>query len=325
MIGGKIIDFVAQAVDTHLVNRNEFLADEIVQGFIHYFAVALNQWTVTYTSDFPRIQPEHRNFQVVGVEQALARYAWPASFTAPAYIDGYNYHEGQAYGCYGWDSTLHALTYFRAGLQLVIDAQEDQSTLGWCEQILRWGLGNRWNRTYGQVQQIGENHGGIANYLSDARNQLALNIIDTDNLTAEVIPYASSGLVKIHTLASNDGLIILDSRVSAALGECINHYLGQIHSDQIPTLLRVPRRLYPASRIPTPLAKGVNHPIFTRDHRWIQAQVRVSWLLQAVLQQQSDIFHGDDFCLRAHKLEAALFMMGAQVGPCHHQFPPVPG
>lgn len=161
--------------------------------------------------------------------------------------------------------------------------------------------------------------GGVPNYLNDARQLIILESVDTDNIMAQTVPYASSGLAKIHSLASEDGLVIFDSRVSAAIGECINHYLREVGEQTIPDVLKVPRA---ADRIPTPVG-NVNHPGFTRDYRWIEAQVRVSWLLHAALDDNPQIFPKHDHRTRAHMLEAALFMMGAKVGPAHHQFPAV--
>jgi hypothetical protein len=143
--------------------------------------------------------------------------------------------------------------------------------------------------------------------------------VDTDNINAALIPYASSGLAKIHSLASEDGLVILDSRVAAALGECINHHLRANGYNAIPDVLKVPRHRTDPRRIPTPLVPGgANHPRFTYDDRWIEAQVRVSWLLHAVLDHNPQVFPNPNIRERAHMLEAALFMMGAQVGPNHH-------
>jgi hypothetical protein len=186
------------------------------------------------------------------------------------------------------------------------------------------GLGaNRWQGPYRHLLQIAQQEPfGLCRYLNRVRELIALDNANTDDITPAAIPFASSGMAKIHSLVSADGLVIFDARVAAALGECINYYLREVvHVHAISEILRIPRDTKP-TRIPSPVEPGGdNHPIFTRDYRWLEAQVRVSWLIQAALQRSPQVFAHDDLVSRARMLEAALFMMGAQTGPDHHHFP----
>jgi hypothetical protein len=290
-------------------------------------------WRVEYVSNYRRLRAADRHFCAIGVTQALERYAWPSSFTAPenATVEDNDYAEGAPCDSYDWNSNRAALRYLGIGLQESIAANDDHRTLRWCKAILYWGLGaNRWKRPYDQLRKLGLARGcaGVSRYLAEARQHLRLELTDTENVTAAVIPYASSGLAKIHSLASDDGLVILDSRVGAALGECINHYLREIlQKATIPDVLEVPRESPSTgvrpNRIPSPLGQqgNVNHPTFTYDYRRIRAQIRVSWLLHEVLRINQQLFPKGTIQSRAHKLEAALFMMGAWVGTNHHSFP----
>jgi hypothetical protein len=183
-------------------------------------------------------------------------------------------------------------------------------------------MGNRWRASFQQLLRIAErtDRNGVCRYLDGVRQRISLENVDTDEITAGTVPYASSGLAKIHSLASDDGLVIFDSRVAAALGECINYYLREVtHEHIIPNVLKVPRDPRP-HRTPTAVGAGENgnHPKFKRDYRWIEAQVRVSWLLHAALDASPQIFPSHDLGSRAHMLEAALFMMGAKTGQYHH-------
>ncbi len=310
------------------MNREQFLADGDVQGFLNYFSHALQGWTVQYITTYRQILHEHRNFQATGVNDALLRYAWPGSFVAPAQIQHFNFVGSQEYATYCWESNRTALNYLSAGLRAAIDADDNNPTAQWCEAILQWGMGNRWEAPYQRLLEIGAmpGNGGASQYLNHVQQLVTLETVETNNITAASVPYASSGLVKIHSLASEDGLVILDSRVAASLGECINHYLRTQGRNAIPNVLTIPRDTQ-AHRVPTPVVVQpyVNQPVFNRalGYRWIEAQVRVSWLLHAVLNLTPEIFPGLAMPSRAHMLEAALFMMGAQVG-ANHQFPNVP-
>jgi hypothetical protein len=308
------------------MNRGEFLEHPEVGRFLDYFSLAMVGWTVEYHSQYRRIRPDGRHFTAVGVEQALNQYAWPARFEAPEDLEGYPFIAGRLYeDAYDWNSNRVALNYLRTGLQRSILGGTDDRALHWCQAILFWGLGaNRWQRPHHNLWQIAQQEPlGLCGYLNRVRGLLALDNANTDDITAAAIPFASSGIAKIHSLASADGLVIFDSRVAAALGECINYYLREVaHVHAIPGILRIPRDAK-ANRTPTPVGLGAdgNHPIFTRDYRWLEAQVRVSWLVQAALQRNPQVFSHDDPVSRAHMLEAALFMMGAQTGQDHHHFP----
>jgi hypothetical protein len=162
--------------------------------------------------------------------------------------------------------------------------------------------------------------GSISAFLAHTQAVLALGVVDTAHINQALIPYASSGTAKIHSLASTDGLVIFDSRVAATLGECINEYLRRQGDMTIPPNLRIFIELNhgqgnPGQRVPQPLASGANHPGFVRDHRWIECQVRVSWMFEAVLKRNLDIFPHLPLAERMHHLEAACFMMGAYLQP----------
>jgi hypothetical protein len=125
-----------------------------------------------------------------------------------------------------------------------------------------------------------------------------------------LIPYMSSGLGKVHSLAAPDGLIIYDSRVALALTREIHLFLQQRGEAVIPEplKLRVAR-----GRVPPSVGDDKhNHPQFVRDWTWMQAQIRASWILQAALEENPLIFQVYPMPDRMHKAEAALFMLGAQ-------------
>lgn len=307
------------------MNRTQFLNDPDVRGFLDFFsgggescrcgagvggADCLHHLEVEYRTRFPRILPADRHFHVIGFAAALARYAWPAldTFTGPPHPP-----------LYDWASTLPFLTAARAALQGAIAAANEPAAWDAVQKILEWGVGQRSTpKILASLRGLCPGAPGrtLCGYLRTTQAALALHTVDTVNIDGTLIPYASSGMVKVHSLASDDGLVIFDSRVAATLTECINEYLRRRGVTTIPAPLRLMvRRDDQVQRDPRPLAGGANHPRFVSNHRWIACQVRASWLLQAALDRSPDLFSGMPMPERMHRLEAACFMMGAYLAP----------
>ena len=55
-----------------------------------------------------------------------------------------------------------------------------------------------------------------------------------------------------------------------------------------------------------------NHKWMQRNSgKWLENQMRASWLFRIALENYSDLWMEDDIFTRMHKLEAAFFMLGA--------------
>ena len=294
------------------MNRDDFLADRDVAGFLGFFSRCLHDLEVNYETNYRPILPAHRHFHVTGVTAAHASYAWPAknTFIGPPNPPIYN-----------WATTAVFLHTARVALVGAITARNDGATWDAVSKILVWGLGNRAPRAMARLRNdcIVQHGGSISAFLAHTQAALALGAVNTAHINPALIPYASSGTAKIHSLASTDGLVIFDSRVAATLGECINEYLRRQHAIAIPDPLKIFVEFdhpgNPLQRVPRPLANGINHSRFIRDHRWIECQVRVSWIFEAALNRNRDIFPGLPMPDRMHHLEAACFMMGAYLQP----------
>jgi hypothetical protein len=161
---------------------------------------------------------------------------------------------------------------------------------------------------------------GLEAYIAGVRAHCSLATVDTDYLDPPVI-HMNSGLAKIHSLASLDGLVVFDSRVAKALGTLISEYCHIKKIYPIPAALRLFRtsaRTPIAVSDPAGIGASDNHRLFPqqpfaattpRNLAWLDAQIRVSWLIEAVLIGFPGIFPG--LSHRHHRLEAARFMMGA--------------
>ncbi len=292
------------------MNRNDFLADACVNDFLVFFASCMSNLEVCYDSDFVVLTTD-RHFHVTGVEQALARYAWPGKDTLSPVPHP---------DLYDWPSTSDFLRRARLALHSAISTGNEAATREVAIKILEWGLNPkgveknivRLDRT-AQEQMV-----HWFQYLENVRHTISLAAVDTDNITANLIPYASSGTCKIHSLASTDGLVIFDSRVAAMLGECINEFLRRRTMNQIPDPLKILVELThrgTRQRRPRPLNNGSNHRGFVRNYRWIECQVRASWIFEEALVRNPAVFAGHPLPERMHRLEAAAFMMGAYLEP----------
>lgn len=290
------------------MNKNEFLEDQDVAGFLEFFSSCLHRLEVDYQTDFRRILPHDQHFHVTGVTDAHASYAWPGknTFIGPHHPTVYN-----------WATTSGFLGTARTALQGAIAAHNgDVATWDAVSKILEWGLGVRAPAALWGLRGRCPGHPGtsVSTYLGDIQGAISLGTVRTSHITPALIPYASSGMSKLHSLASLDGLIIFDSRVAATVGECINEYLRRGGYVVIPSKLMIYRERSP-QRTPMPLTNGLNHPVFVRNYRWIECQVRVSWMFEAVLAENPDFFPGLLMPNRMHCLEAACFMMGAYLQP----------
>lgn len=294
------------------MNRAQFLADPDVAGFLDFFSCCLHHLEVDYQSLYPPIHARDQHFHVTGMTAAHAHYAWPAqnTFIDPPHPPIYN-----------WADTSGFLGTARGALRAAIAAGNDPGTWDAVEKIFEWGLGPRAPAALlGLPAHLGPPGASISAYLSGIQGALGLAAVNTAHITAALIPYASSGMSKVHSLASPDGLIIFDSRVAATVGECVNEYLRRQDARNIP----MPLKIFiennhgdgnPHQRVPRPLDNGRNHIGFVRNHRWIECQVRVSWMFEEVLERSPALFPGLPMPDRMHCMEAACFMMGAYLQP----------
>ena len=129
--------------------------------------------------------------------------------------------------------------------------------------------------------------------------------------------------LKIPKDKSVQGLCLKSFASAYALGKLINEYCNSHHIYPIPDPLRI---YCTRGRKPPPVLSPTgtppdNQPLFPArpfvggafgtNVGWMNAQIRVSWIIKDVLTANPHIFPGLPVSQRCHQLEAALFMMGA--------------
>jgi hypothetical protein len=132
----------------------------------------------------------------------------------------------------------------------------------------------------------------------------------------------NSMLTKVHALASRDGLRIYDSRVAAAIASLVELWRrvqGRAGEPQ-PLALAFPaipsnrsvRSLFADAQSPGVLSYAPATAAATAV-AWCCANVRLGWLIAAVLEKAPGLVAGEAAQDRMHAFEASLFMIGYDV------------
>ena len=158
--------------------------------------------------------------------------------------------------------------------------------------------------------------GELRSYFAEARGALDLNnarpIVGIEAMNAM--------LIKIHSLLSDDGLPIYDSRVAACAGALVELYYraNDIHESradlpQFPSTddnRRISRLLNDCR-----VTDVIRYNSKNCSTKWASSAVALGRVLRAVLALRPGLFSNiDGLRNRMHALEAAMFMIGADLG-----------
>ena len=296
---------------------------QVVKGFINHFNVnsvikGKSHWCPRYMGR------KEFQFEIKEFSESIDKYSWPSSFLAPE--DSYGYFEnGKEVKCESWLETKKCLQSLSKGLKKSLNLKDDGRVLQWCGAILSWGMGSAGDATLKKLIDL-YNKDQLANYINGIRclhGNESVNLVDVTQLfknstvSAFEKDWMSSGLSKIIALAS-ENIIILDSRVGAILCEYINDYLNKNKKNIIPIELkfswgkgRDSESGISVRRRPLPLENDKNHPEFKRNSSWYEQQIKASWLIRAILEENSELFKYEGGIIeRIHAFEASLFMLG---------------
>jgi len=293
---------------------NDYINDSDVKCFIKHLRYLIANFNKSHW-----IASEQHQFNCNNFHDAYKNYRWTSNFTAPHNAHSW-FGNNTRVPTTDWNSTVNVLNRLSNALTQAITSNNENITLEWCRCILEWGMGTRGRATLQNLMHLENNKKlcSFLNTLSKALNDPNLDInANLDRLVTlpgQSAPWMSSGLAKIISLSSQN-IIIMDSRVGAALCEIINCYLNACNQP-IPDLLRL--AWAPASygrnftgpvnrRKPVAITVGTDHPQFQRNTSWLKQQIKASWLLKATI---DDNLFATKVSLTPHQLEAALFMIG---------------
>lgn len=293
----------------------EYIKLPNVSGFIDYFS---KNMSVLKKSHW--VAKENYQFHADNLMEACNNYIWTSSFLSPVNSYGF-FKNASIVNSSDWETTKDVLNKLSKGLQKSIAEGSDVDTLDWCRCVLEWGMGSRKEATFKRLRLLSESQ-KLNLYLKNISINLASDNLNLDEITDSLLimpnnndgPWMSSGLSKIISL-STDEIIIMDSRVGAALCELINNYLmGKVN--KIPEELifawapsSFNSKLFksPVNRREPKIIQGVkNHPQFkNKGTSWLIQQIKASWLLKGVIKKNHNKNNN-----QLHELEAGLFMIG---------------
>ncbi len=157
-------------------------------------------------------------------------------------------------------------------------------------------------------------NGKLSSYLQKMAGLMSLDgKNDLDDLDAISVERFDAGLTKIHALFDSSGSPIYDSRVGAAIGMLYSLFRQQWTGSGKP-LLAFPSGAARGSQIRNPGAflNGLAAPQFSSIsyETWARWQVRLGWIIRAVLERTGWFAEQGALPARCHAFEASLFVLG---------------
>jgi predicted Rdx family selenoprotein len=283
------------------MKREQFLAQPEVESFVAWLAANLPTLTFKLRFKSSKFVPGGLQADVRGFEQVLKHYRWKASWqdTNQSSVDSQT-----------WAETQRSLGQLREWLTSAVNLGDEQQALQACLQILRWGGVRGAIPFLHRLAAKGE----LSSYLQKMAGLMSLDgDNDLNDLDAISVERFDAGLTKIHALLDASGSPIYDSRVGAAIGMLYSLFRQQWTGIGKP-LLAFPSGGARGSQIRNPGAflNGLAAPQFSSIsyEKWARWQVRLGWIIQALLERTGWFAEHGALPARCHAFEASLFMLG---------------
>lgn len=283
------------------MKREQFLAQPEVEAFVAWLVANLPTLTFKLRFKSSKFVPGGLQANVRGFEQVLEHYRWKASWQDS---------NQSAVDSQTWTETQRSLGQLREWLTSAVNRRDEQQTLQACLQILRWG-GVRGAIPF--LHRLAA-EGELSSYLQKMAVLMSLDgDNDLEDLDALSVERFDSGLTKIHALLDASGSPIYDSRVGAAIGMLYSLFRQQWTGSRKP-LLAFPSGGARGSQIRNSRAflNGLVAPQFSQVsyEKWARWQVRLGWIIRAVLERTDWFAEQGALPARCHAFEASLFMLG---------------
>ncbi|MDC3362772.1 hypothetical protein OAW29_00230 [Planktomarina temperata] len=285
------------------MKKDEFLAEKSVSDFTWFLAETLPNLRVNLNIRKSAKVPGGVNTSVFGLPEVLNEYRWNSGYVAAS---------GTKIVSSDWRSTKHLLTELSLSLKLSCASGNDDEAQRVATQILQWG-GDR-NKKVGATIDI--QNLVLSNQLTSYLNKTKV-IFAGQTLEAEMLSqvrYTGSMWTKIYALNSDDGLPIYDSRVAMGMVGLVHLFYKhrkvdsgggeQLLSFNVPTGTNWDRN----KKNGIPL-KGITR-INKDDAVWSTDTLKLSWIMDAVLDCSNLFSEQGDLKSRKHGFEASLFLLG---------------
>lgn len=272
------------------MQREEFLAQQEVGAFIDWLVANLPNIRVDLSFKSSKFVPGGLQVRAEGLDQVLKHYRWGVD----------------------WQETREVLSRLRTRLRESVEQGDNAQAYQASCDVLRWG-GVSSARPF--LKGLKE-RGDLTRHLRNMVNLLSLESgSGLSKLDAASVIRFDSGLTKIYALLDRSGSPIYDSRVGAAIGMLYSQFLLQQGFTGSPSL-NFPCGSARGQQIRNPGAFEGNKAapqFYTRlvpHHEWARSQLRLGWIIRAVL-ERTDLFAQEGgLADRCHAFEACLFMLG---------------
>lgn len=283
------------------MKRNQFLAQPEVESFVLWLVEHLPTLSFSLNFKSSKFVPGGLKGEVQGFEHVIQHYRWKASWQDSNHISV----DSQT-----WVETQRSLGLLREWLTSAVRAGDEQQALQACLQVLRWG-GVRGAIVF--LHRLAEK-GELTTYLQEMALHMSLDgDNDLKDLDANSVERFDAGLTKIHALLDSSGSPIYDSRVGAAIGMLYSRFRQQ-WTGSLKPLLAFPSGGARGTQIRNPgeFLGGLAAPQFSviTYAEWARWQVRLGWIIRAVLERTEWFIDQGALPERCHVFEASLFMLG---------------
>lgn len=285
------------------VTKDCFLAEKSVSDFTWFLAETLSKLRVGLKIKKSSKVPGGIDAIVFGLPDLLSEYRWNSGYVAAS---------GQKISASDWYSTKGLLADLSSNLKLACASGDDEEARIISNQILQWG-GDR-NKKVGATVDIQNlvSKGHLITYLNQTKG-----IFEAQSLEPKLLKkvcYTGSMWTKIYALNSDDSLPIYDSRVAMGMvglvrlfyqNQKINYDVYDENlSFSVPTGTNWDRN----KRNGIPL-NGITK-INKDDEIWSKDTLKLSWIMDAVLECSELFSEQGNFKSRKHGFEASLFLVG---------------
>ncbi|TFY85118.1 hypothetical protein DYL59_26805 [Pseudomonas kairouanensis] len=283
------------------MKREQFLAQPEVEAFVAWLHVRLPSLTFNLRFKPSNAVPGGVSEDVQGFEHVIQHYRWKASWR--------DTHQNPV-DAQTWAQTQRSLGQLREWLASSVHAGDEKQALQACLQVLRWGGVSGAVLFLKRLAAKGE----LTAYLRQMAGLMALDgDTDLENLNEHSVQRFDAGLTKIHALLDTSGSPIYDSRVGAAMGMLYSLFRQQWTGSRKPLLVFPSGRARGSQlRNPGDFVNGLAAPQFSSISypAWARAQVRLGWIIRALLERTDWFAEHGTLPVRCHAFEASLFILG---------------
>lgn len=289
-------------MEENLMRENEYVESEIVQRFINWLLIRVNQpekFTHSYVIARGKI-----SWECVSIYTAYKNYIWSFRYTDAdgKVVSGVKYEDNQK-----------ALKNISLKLKNSIAQRDNEKCLLACREVLDWGGVKKSN-----YQKIIDMKNERCNYFIKVKENLERD--ESLDWYRNVDLYMSSGFTKIYSLIVRD-FVIYDSRVGAALCYLVRKFCQESGLDMIPEELKFSwgvLRMNTKSKIgenPRNPNEGIyKFPIITNHYNsHLENNIRANWLVKELYRKDVESFGKLDIKDGLRAIEAALFMIGYKI------------